>query len=242
MGRAADVRVAVVGLRPRAGWRDPVLGPLHVRDQLELRRELGAGAGGVACVLDGHVYAAVPVTGAAGRTDPRPDELVTAVREVVRCVSRQVRDDLVALVVTAPQPLSALTDVRTQVERGLGIVAEDPTRVVATGAELRARVALAILGDLAGAIPGLTTGPVHVLAEVDRTRGTDYTTTLQAYFDAGSDLSKAARLLFVHRNTLRYRLRRIQELCGLDLNDPVERLVAEFQLRLLREREARPAA
>ena len=42
----------------------------------------------------------------------------------------------------------------------------------------------------------------------------------------------ASKRLCVHRNTLRYRLRRIQERCGLNLDDPDERLVAELHLRL----------
>lgn len=45
-------------------------------------------------------------------------------------------------------------------------------------------------------------------------------------------MAKAAQRLFVHRNTMHYRLRKIQDLCGLDLADPDERLVAELQLRL----------
>jgi DNA-binding PucR family transcriptional regulator len=43
----------------------------------------------------------------------------------------------------------------------------------------------------------------------------------------------AAERLHVHRNTFRYRLRRIEELAGIDLDDPDERLVAELQLRWL---------
>ncbi|MCV7065581.1 helix-turn-helix domain-containing protein [Mycolicibacterium farcinogenes] len=64
----------------------------------------------------------------------------------------------------------------------------------------------------------------------DRTSGTEYLTTLQAFFEAGGDLSAAARALFIHRNTLKYRLTRIQEVFGIDIGDPVQRLVAELQV------------
>jgi DNA-binding PucR family transcriptional regulator len=57
--------------------------------------------------------------------------------------------------------------------------------------------------------------------------------TLQAYFDAFGDMGAAAAQVNVHPNTFRYRLRRITEVFGLDLDDPDERLVAELQLRLL---------
>jgi hypothetical protein len=39
--------------------------------------------------------------------------------------------------------------------------------------------------------------------------------TLSAYFDCGSTLEGTARALFVHPNTVRYRLRRIIDVCGL---------------------------
>jgi DNA-binding PucR family transcriptional regulator len=37
----------------------------------------------------------------------------------------------------------------------------------------------------------------------------------------------------VHPNTFRYRVKRLSELSGIDLNDPDERLAAEIQLRFL---------
>ena len=39
--------------------------------------------------------------------------------------------------------------------------------------------------------------------------------TLDAFFAAGGVLESAARALFVHPNTVRYRLRRIGEVTGL---------------------------
>jgi DNA-binding PucR family transcriptional regulator len=39
--------------------------------------------------------------------------------------------------------------------------------------------------------------------------------TLEAYFAAGGVLESAARALFVHPNTVRYRLRRVGEVTGL---------------------------
>jgi DNA-binding PucR family transcriptional regulator len=39
--------------------------------------------------------------------------------------------------------------------------------------------------------------------------------TLTAYFEAGGNLEAAARVLFVHPNTVRYRLRQVADLTGL---------------------------
>ena len=56
--------------------------------------------------------------------------------------------------------------------------------------------------------------------------------TLRAYLDAWGDMAQAARRCGVHVNTMRYRVRKIVELSGLELDDPDERLVTELQLRL----------
>ncbi|HYH28808.1 MAG TPA: helix-turn-helix domain-containing protein [Pseudonocardia sp.] len=52
-----------------------------------------------------------------------------------------------------------------------------------------------------------------------------------AYLESFGDMVSAARRLHVHPNTLRYRLRRIRELTGLDLDDADTRLAAALQLR-----------
>lgn len=232
---APDTAFALVGFRPRTPWADPDVDPRYVRDQLELRRELVPGSG-AAVVRGGHVYAAVPVDG-AGQAD-----LAGMAAEVVGTILNQLGTDLVAVIESGPVPLAELAEARDQVDRALRLLADDPGRSVATALELRSHVTLALVRELAQDRPDMLAGPVRALAEIDQTRRTDYLNTLRAYFDAASDLSDAARALFVHRNTLRYRLRRIQELCGLDLSDPVERLVAELQLHLLDEHPGGPGA
>ncbi|MFF0163480.1 helix-turn-helix domain-containing protein [Streptomyces sp. NPDC005263] len=56
--------------------------------------------------------------------------------------------------------------------------------------------------------------------------------TLRAYLDRFGDVASASRTLGVHPNSLRYRLRRITQVSGLDLDSPDARLLAELQLRL----------
>lgn len=56
--------------------------------------------------------------------------------------------------------------------------------------------------------------------------------TLAAYLDAAGSVDTAAETLHVHPNTLRYRLRRIRELSGLDLTDADSVLLAHLQLRV----------
>jgi DNA-binding PucR family transcriptional regulator len=69
------------------------------------------------------------------------------------------------------------------------------------------------------------------LQEHDRTRGSDLVRTLRTYFAAGANASEAADRLFLHRNSMLYRLERIQKLTGLDLKD--HRVALALQLGLL---------
>jgi purine catabolism regulator len=72
------------------------------------------------------------------------------------------------------------------------------------------------------------------LLENDRSRGAGHgvlTPTLKAYLEEGEQQG-AARRLQIHPNTLRYRLDRIQEISGADLNDPETRLNLAVALRV----------
>jgi DNA-binding PucR family transcriptional regulator len=44
--------------------------------------------------------------------------------------------------------------------------------------------------------------------------------TVSAYLDHGGSIEGTARAMFVHANTVRYRLRRAAELTGLSVTDP----------------------
>lgn len=72
---------------------------------------------------------------------------------------------------------------------------------------------------------------IEKIIERDRRQGTRLLATLQMYLDSRR-LKEASDRLFVHRNTLRYRLEAIRKLTGHDVQDPEGRLVLELQLRL----------
>jgi Regulator of polyketide synthase expression len=55
--------------------------------------------------------------------------------------------------------------------------------------------------------------------------------TLRAYLETGEQ-QQAAQRLRVHPNTLRYRLDRIREISGVDLEDPETRLNLAVALRV----------
>jgi DNA-binding PucR family transcriptional regulator len=56
--------------------------------------------------------------------------------------------------------------------------------------------------------------------------------TLETYLDCSGVARHAAKALFLHPHSLRYRLRRIGEIQGIDLTDPMERLSTHLALKL----------
>lgn len=59
----------------------------------------------------------------------------------------------------------------------------------------------------------------------------EYLKTLQAYLDCQGNISETAQLLFIHRNTLRYRLKQIESLLGKTLDDPEVRVMLWLVLK-----------
>ena len=78
---------------------------------------------------------------------------------------------------------------------------------------------------------------VRPLVERDRERRSDLVRTLRAYFASGANASEAADQMFLHRNSMLYRLARIQELTGLDLKDPDASLALRLGLLVLEKGE-----
>lgn len=60
------------------------------------------------------------------------------------------------------------------------------------------------------------------LIESDRESGTDYIKTLQVYIQQKGKINEVSDVLYVHPNTLRNRIKKIEELTGIDLQDPEE--------------------
>ncbi|MBM7464649.1 hypothetical protein JOE67_000241 [Microbacterium esteraromaticum] len=70
---------------------------------------------------------------------------------------------------------------------------------------------------------------------------TDLVTTLWSYLDNGRSLEATARELFVHPNTVRYRLKRVTEVIGWDATGPREALILQTALILGSIGAAEPA-
>lgn len=74
-----------------------------------------------------------------------------------------------------------------------------------------------------------TTSQVGELILHDQTTGAELCRTLEVYLGIGNG-AEAARQLFIHYNTMKHRLARIEELTGADLHDPRTRLTLALAL------------
>lgn len=66
--------------------------------------------------------------------------------------------------------------------------------------------------------------------------GQELLQTLEVYFEHNGSLTQAAEALFIHRNTLSYRLERISEIAGINLDKPESRLALQLALHIYRMR------
>lgn len=87
-------------------------------------------------------------------------------------------------------------------------------------------------------VRSITTALVGPLREHDQRRHSDLVQTLAMYLRHGGALALAAEALGVHRNTLSYRLARIQDILGRDINDPAVRLPLQLALLVDAARDA----
>jgi purine catabolism regulator len=62
--------------------------------------------------------------------------------------------------------------------------------------------------------------------------GGDLLETLEAFCERLGNLSQTAEKLFIHRNSLLYRMERIAQLAGLDMNNPDTRLAVHLALKV----------
>lgn len=173
------------------------------------------------------IYALVPELGegAEARVAELAGEVVEAAR---RHLTLQIHAGLGGVVAR----LAHAAQSRTDADRVLETMAKEHwTGDVATHADVRPQLLLAeILGFLAERTR-LRDPRLDRLAEHDAAHGRILIPSLLAYLGALGDVRSAAGRLNVHPNTLRYRLRRAVEISGITLDDPVQRLLAELQLR-----------
>ncbi|GAY12939.1 CdaR family transcriptional regulator [Pseudonocardia sp. N23] len=208
---------------PRARSDDQVaLRPLE--DLVALRVEASHRRGAVTSCT-GRVYALVPSLDSLST-----NETVALATEIVGQASRQLRTDLRAAVSGEIADPDQISEARRDLDRLLNLPLLDEQRRVVSFEDSIADAIMSELTEIVLERPRLLQGGIAGMVVSDRDRGTEYLPSLRAFFDAGGDLTAAARTLYVHRNTLKYRLTRIRDAFGVDVDHPTQRLVAELQV------------
>ncbi len=119
-----------------------------------------------------------------------------------------VAPDLAGAHASARDALAGLRAARGWPSAPRPVAADDllPERALSGDAVARARLVEAVAAPIAAA-------------------GGELRHTLEVYLEGGGVLESCARALFVHPNTVRYRLRRVSEVTGLSPTDPRDALV-----------------
>ncbi|GAA3153110.1 PucR family transcriptional regulator [Streptomyces rameus] len=144
-------------------------------------------------------------------------------REAERTAPEQGRADEDELVVglSAPSGPIAAAAAYKQAEQALS-VARRRGRVFVEHEQLAAGSVLPLLAD--DAVKAFADGLLRALHEHDATGRGDLVASLRAWLSRHGQWDAAAADLGVHRHTLRYRMRRVEEILGRSLDDPDVRM------------------
>mgnify|MGYP000980380463 CR=1 FL=1 len=178
-------------------------------------------------MLGRRVYALLGEVGAGPGARRRP-VVEDIVERASRSVHRTVRAGIGGTVVDSRQVMRS----REEADAVLAAVQRRAASAVAHIDEVRPSVVMDRLSSTVLADDRLRAGLLDRLVAHDHEHHTDYVATVAAYLSAFGAVAVAAEQLFVHPNTLRYRLRRIADSTGVDLSDSVARFVVELELRV----------
>ena len=130
-----------------------------------------------------------------------------------------------------------LDESRTRADRALRVVrTRGRAGAVATMAEVEIDALVLELQDLALARNDPMSGPLGLIKDYDDRRGGWLVETLEHWLNAFGDIHAAATAAGVHHNTFRYRLKRLKEVGGVDLDSADDRFALMLQLRLMQPR------
>ncbi|AXI79653.1 PucR family transcriptional regulator [Peterkaempfera bronchialis] len=144
------------------------------------------------------------------------------------CLTAAEQDEAVTLGVSASAGMEQAGAAFAQAERALAVALRGGRRVVDHD-EVGAGSLLPLLGD--EAVAAFAEGLLRPLREHDRTARGDLEASLRAWLSRHGQWDAAAADLGVHRHTLRYRMRRVEELLGRSLDDTDVRMELWLALR-----------
>lgn len=91
-----------------------------------------------------------------------------------------------------------------------------------------------LLSKVNGNLMEFCNASVVMLYDYDKTNNTTYFQTLCAYIENNENINKTAEALFLHRNTLSYRIDKIETITGLNLKDSQQIFNISYSCRILK--------
>lgn len=223
------VWVAAAALAPR-GIDEPEHDSIAERERLTdaLALHLSAVQQGAAVALVGDtVYGVLPVP-----DDAAEDRSVRLAEDFLYRVG-----DRIPALIGLGRPATTIAEIarsRAEAHRALRVLAErDGQRSVARIADVETESLLLDLRDLRSARGDAPSGMLARLVDYDARNDAHLVDTLAAWLDRFGDVTAASADCFVHPNTFRYRLRRVAEVGGIDLDDADARFAAMLEIRTL---------
>lgn len=167
---------------------------------------------------------------------PAPSGVTPEVRrfvtEAAARASTAVGAQIVAGIGTKVDHAGAVPQSRADADRALRVLLRNQgsNDTVASLPDVLTHANLLEVLDVLRERPHLQRGRIDALREDPGNQ--PFVETVRAYLTHFGDVRSAAASLQIHPNTFRYRLKRAVQLSGLDLDDPIERLIVALQLRL----------
>jgi DNA-binding PucR family transcriptional regulator len=222
LGLGADGAAALIGWdTPDTGARHPRLADVLALSASAFRRDAQVASRGT------RIYVLLPQTQARAVT--------SWVRGTIGALRTELGVELRAAIAAPVAGLAEAAAARTEIDRVLDSAERHPVSIgqVTSLAEARTTVLVDEIVTLVGNENRLVDPRIRDL----RARDPLLAETLRVYLDSFGDIGAAARLLHVHPNTVRYRVRRIEKLLSTSLSDPEVRLLFSLGLRVI-ERSA----
>ena len=151
-------------------------------------------------------------------------------RETIARIEMRTGTATRAALVTSIATLSDVAAARVEVDRVRDRTTGNDR--VTTLEESRTSVLLGEIVELVANHEHLLDPRIGKLAEYDVRNDSTMTESLRVYLAHFGDVRSAAEQLRVHPNTLRYRIKRVEEILGADLRNADERVLIELQLRV----------
>jgi hypothetical protein len=222
---STSAALTLVGFAARAGSAGSAVSPAHLASAVSryivtLRPDVGVAAIGQT------VYVLLP----SADTTSGSRLARGALSALAGTFGERIRS-AVAQVGTSPAELPAM---RREIDDILRVTTLDASLpAIAELSDVHTPVLVMRVSDELAGEPRLQDPRLVHMLEQDRQQGTEFARSLLAWFDEVGDVRAAALRLRIHPNTLRYRLRRVTEQFGVDLDRADSRLAVWMQLRAL---------